>query len=128
MRTNKVVVILLIFILFTSIILTTTNKVYGIDDERRHFPSEYDGYQHVICSNGVWYPEGTDCNVALIGYYEEWHNIGEEVKEDNDKKLREAYHKEHHLLLENKQIHNVVILLLKTIKQIKKNVIYCIKM
>jgi hypothetical protein len=96
MRTKEVVVILLIFILFTSIVLTTsTNKVYGKDDDRRCFPSEYHDYQHVICSNGVWYPEGTDCKVPLVNSYEEWHNIGEVVKKDNDKKLREAYHKEH---------------------------------
>jgi hypothetical protein len=43
---------------------------------------EYDGYQHVICSNGVWYPEGTDCKVALKNYYEEWGQIDRELKQE----------------------------------------------
>jgi hypothetical protein len=40
------------------------------------------GYEYVICDNGVWYPTGTDCKVALKKYDEYWHGIEEEVKQD----------------------------------------------
>jgi hypothetical protein len=33
-----------------------------------------DEYEHVHCGNGVWYPEGTDCEVALKQYYGERYN------------------------------------------------------
>jgi hypothetical protein len=65
------IAVALIFI-FTGLLLTLQN-VFA------------DEYEYVICANKVWYPTGTDCEVAEKKYYEYWNNVGEKDSTNNNK-------------------------------------------
>jgi hypothetical protein len=64
---------ILLLVLFAGLLLTLQNvfaekKVESMD------------YEYVVCDNGVWYPTGTDCKVALKKYHQEWDALTKSVE------------------------------------------------
>ncbi|HJT85166.1 MAG TPA: hypothetical protein VJ697_11855 [Nitrososphaeraceae archaeon] len=56
-----------------GLMLTVIGLLLMLQTTSAYDPHEYN-YEYVHCGNGVWYPENTDCEVALKQYYGERYN------------------------------------------------------